>query len=127
MFSVIARPFRPVPHRALVDDLDIGVGIEGLVQSLVAGLAGLVGQVTLEIEDLALAADLLGDELAASRAAATLSVWTRLMKSPPAGAVSTAITGMPAVLAASMPGTMPAASTVPRMMPSYCCVTAVSI
>ncbi len=35
------------------------------MKSLVAGLTGLVGQVTLEIEHLALAADLVGDELAA--------------------------------------------------------------
>ncbi|MEZ4504966.1 MAG: hypothetical protein R2848_03630 [Thermomicrobiales bacterium] len=41
------------------------------------------------------------------------------MSSPPAGAVSTAITGIPAALAASTPWTIPAASIVPRMMPSY--------
>ena len=33
---------------------------------------------------------------------------------------------MPALLAPSMPGTMPAASTVPRITPSYFCVTTVS-
>src|SRR5215212_7353055 len=53
------------PHRALVDDLDVRVGVECFVQPVVARLPRLVGEVALEIEHLAFAANLIGNELAA--------------------------------------------------------------
>src|SRR5215212_422702 len=53
------------PHRALVDNLDVRVGVQCFVQPVVAGLPRLVRQVTLEIEHFAFAANLVGDELAA--------------------------------------------------------------
>ena len=128
MFSVMARPFVLEPHRALVDDLDVGVGVECFVQPVVARLTSLVGQVTLEIEHLAFAADLVGDELAALlRRGDVVGLDQTDDVSSGWGGIDGRSPEYQRVFAASMPGTMPAASTVPRMMPSYFWVTASSI